>query len=73
MKRKPYVQFTGWARVGAALSRLIDRWDNRRRPIRVLVYGDPQYGATRLARPLLPLDPFDLERGLWLEESDDKG
>jgi hypothetical protein len=70
MPRKPYVQFSGWAFVGAALSRLIDRWHNRRRPRRIYLegigwaktYGQPQHGETKWA---------GLERGLWLERNDD--
>ena len=30
MPRKPYVQFSGWSRLGAALSRLIDRYQTRK-------------------------------------------
>jgi hypothetical protein len=69
-----------WAFLGSRLSTAIDRWHNRPRRIRVLVYGNPGYGAVRFVRgPFVEITDKDgeamiegLQRGLWLENNDDE-
>ena len=59
MKRR-YVQFSGWARLGALLSTVIDRWHNRHVPDALV----------RKRRAQVIAWSEGLERGLWLENND---
>lgn len=57
MRRKKYVQFSGWAFVGAALSRLLE-----------FLYSS-RGSANR--KQNIRRSRSGLERGLWLERNDD--